>query len=90
MQVLSDLNDEWHTMWLDGSIIFQHTFASRGRAVGFIRDLLAGRFETCKDISQTSFAKRRQMDDLIRINCARDAEFVDKVEALRTLIYLKR
>ena len=77
-------------MWMDGSIIYQHTFASRGRAVGFARDLVAGRFDTCKDISRTSFAKRRQMDDLIRVNCSRGTEFVKKVEALRMQIYPKR
>ncbi len=63
LQVLTDLDDEWDAMWLDGSTIYQHIFASRGPAVAFIRDLLAGRFKTCKDISQTSFAERRQIDD---------------------------
>ena len=69
-------------MWLDGSTIYQHTFASRGRAVGFIDDLLAGRFETCGDISQTSFAKRRHIDDRLCDSCARDAAFAQQVEAL--------
>ncbi|CAL5229867.1 g13278 [Coccomyxa viridis] len=61
--VLTDLGDEWHAMWLDGCTIYQHTFASRGPAVGFIRELLAGRFEMSAPISQTNFAKRRQIDD---------------------------
>ena len=81
--MLTDLNDKWHAMWLDGSIIYQHTFASRGHAVGFTKDLLAGRFEACTSMSQSSFAKRRQMDDKILVNCACDAEFVEKAEALR-------
>ena len=62
-QVFTDLGDEWHAMWLDGCTIYQHTFASRGPAVGFIRELLAGRFEMSAPISQTNFAKRRQIDD---------------------------
>ena len=62
-QVLTDLDDEWHAMWPDGCTIYQHTFASRAPALGFIRELLVGRFETSAPILQTSFAKRRQIDD---------------------------
>ncbi|CAL5227940.1 g10987 [Coccomyxa viridis] len=82
--VLTDLINEWHAMWLDGSTIYQHTFTSQNRAVGFIDDLLAGRFETCRDISQTSFAKRRQMDDRLCVSCARNALFAQQVQALST------
>ena len=84
LQVLTDLINEWHAMWLDGSTIYQHTFTSQNRAVGFIDDLLAGRFETCRDISQTSFANRRQMDDRLCVSCARNALFAQQVQALST------
>ncbi len=71
-------------MWVDGSTIIQHTFESRGRAVGFMRDLLAGRHETCSDIAQRRFAKRRQLDPRVLANYARDAAFPLQVEeALR-------
>ena len=36
---------------------YQHTFESRGRAVGFMRDLLAGRHETCSDIAHAPLCK---------------------------------
>ena len=68
-------------MWLDGSTIYQHPFASRAPAVGFIRALLAGRFETSAPISQTSFAKRRQIDDRLCVDFA--AAYAERVEALR-------
>ena len=86
LQVLTDLNDEWHAIWLDDSTIYQHTFASRGLAVGFIEDLLAGRFETCGTISQSSFAKRRKIDYQLSDSCARDAAFAQQVDALNACL----
>ena len=83
LQVVTDLNDEWHAMWLDGSTIYQHPFESQGRAVGFIQDLLAGRHETCEDTRQLGFAKRRQISPRVLEDCARNAAFLQEVEVLR-------
>ena len=84
LQVVTDLNDEWHAMWLDGSTIYQRAFESRNQAVGFIQDLLAGRHEMCSDVAQLDFAKRRQIDPRVLANYARDAAFPLRVgEALR-------
>ncbi len=69
LQVVTDLNDEWHAMWLDGSTIYQRAFESRNQAVGFIQDLLAGRHEMCSDVAQLDFAKRRQIDPRVLANC---------------------
>ena len=64
LQVLTDLSDEWHLLWLDGATINQHAFPSRGQAVGFIEDFLAGRFEKIQgvDAGTDQFAKRRRID----------------------------
>ena len=67
-------------MWLDASTIYQHTFASWGQAVRFMKVLLAGRFD--RELSQTSFAKRRQMDDRLYAICTRDKAFAEQVEFL--------
>ncbi len=83
-QVVTDLNEVWHAMWVDGSTIIQHAFESRGRAVGFMRDLLAGRHETCGDIAHVHFAKRRVISPRVLANYAHDAAFPLKVgEAIR-------
>ncbi len=38
LQVIIDLCEEWHLLWLDGATIYKHIFVSRGLAVGFIEN----------------------------------------------------
>lgn len=65
MQVLTDLNDEWHVIWLDGRTIFHHPFPSRVKAVGFIYAFLDGCLDACKG-SPCQFATRREVDQELR------------------------
>ena len=56
-------------MWMDGSTIFHHPFASRAEAVAFIQAFLAGRFDAHEgglEGSLCQFAKRRKVDHKLK------------------------
>ncbi len=82
LQVVTDLNDEWLVMWLDASTIYQHAFDSRDQAAGFMRDFLAGRFDTSERLKQSSFAQRHQVDEWLDVSCVRDAAHAEHMNSL--------
>ena len=82
LQVLTDLCEVWHVLWLDGATIYQHSFASRDQAVGFIEDFLAGRFDTSEGVQLSAFADRREMEPRLDVRCVRDGAFAEQLESL--------
>ncbi len=65
LQVVTDLNDEWHAMWMDGRTIFHHPFPSGAGAVAFIQAFLAGRLDAHEgglEGGLCQFVKRRKLE----------------------------
>jgi len=89
LQVLTDLRDEWHLLWLDSATIEQHGFNTRGQAIGFIEDPLAGRFEgEGIEPSAAVVAKRRKIEDRLTVTSGVDDSdaFKDQMESLEGLL----
>ena len=62
-------------MWVDGRTIYHHPFASRAKAVAFIRAFLAGHYDTCED-NACQFAKRGVVDQRLVAGYVTTAGFV--------------
>lgn len=90
LQVLTDLCDNWHLLWLDSATINQHAFTSRGQAVGFIEDLLAGGIEASEGVEHNAgrVAKRHKIDDRLAATsgAADSTAFADQMQSLEGLL----
>ncbi|CAL8468992.1 g8533 [Coccomyxa elongata] len=86
--VLTDLCDEWHLLWLDGSTITQHRFTSRAQAVGFIEDFLADRTDASRGGYPTPerVAKRRKVEVRLMPGAAACVAFEEQMESLEGVI----
>ena len=80
LQVLTDLCEEWYIMWLDGATMYQHPFASRDQAVGFIEELLAGRFDTSEGVQPSAFAARRELEPRLNVKHVRYVAHAEEME----------
>ena len=90
LQVLTDLCDEWHLLWLDSATIKHYAIDTRGQAIGFVEDLLAGRFEASEGVEPNAagVAKRRKIEDrLIATSGVDDSDaFKEQVESLEGVL----
>lgn len=86
--MLTDLCDEWHLLWLDGSTVNQHAFTSRAQAVGFIEDFLADRIEASMGGHPTAarVAKRRRVEARLTPGAAASAAFAEQMESLEGVV----
>jgi len=88
--VLTDLCDEWHLLWLDSATIKHYAIDTRGQAIGFVEDLLAGRFEASEGVEPNAagVAKRRKIEDrLIATSGVDDSDaFKEQVESLEDVL----
>ncbi len=61
-QVLTDLCEAWHALWVDGLELLQTICATKESAVEFVNDLLAGRSEACRGGLGAKAAQRSEID----------------------------
>ncbi len=60
-QVVTDLRNEWHLIWMDDDTTFQCHFPTRARAVMVINDILAGSIKSGQGGTQSTIAQRREV-----------------------------
>ena len=72
-------------LWLDGSIIFQTAFESRGDAAKYIEDVLAGRVDAyaAEGSDDVRFVKRHKIDDRLAHAAGASDSFGKQLESLQ-------